>query len=141
VVVKTEQFLAVLKDPSADSANRAEALPFVIHFIGGMHQPLHDEDDGDKRGNARQVVFDGHPEQPALGLGYRPARRHQPEPQALAAELERRITPQDRAEWKKGTIEDWAMEGHRLAQRVAYGGLEAVMMQRSPRRTSSRQAW
>jgi hypothetical protein len=62
VVVKTEQFLAVLKDPSADSANKAEALRFVIHSIGDMHQPLHDEDDGDKGGNARRVVFDGHPD-------------------------------------------------------------------------------
>jgi hypothetical protein len=38
-------------------------------------------------------------------------------------ELEGRITPQDRAEWTKGTIEDWVMEGHRLAQTVAYGDL------------------
>jgi hypothetical protein len=43
--------------------------------------------------------------------------------EALARELESRITPQDRAEWTKGTIEDWVMEGHRLAQTVAYGDL------------------
>ena len=44
--------------------------------------------------------------------------------EALARELESRITPQDRAEWTKGTIEDWVMEGHRLAQTVAYGDLD-----------------
>jgi hypothetical protein len=44
-------------------------------------------------------------------------------PEALARELESRITPQDRVEWIKGTIEDWVMEGHRLAQTVAYGNL------------------
>jgi hypothetical protein len=33
------------------------------------------------------------------------------------------ITPQERAEWTKGTIEDWVLEGHRLAQTVAYGDL------------------
>jgi hypothetical protein len=37
--------------------------------------------------------------------------------------LESRITPQDKAEWQKGSIEGWAMEGHRLAQTVAYGDL------------------
>jgi hypothetical protein len=37
--------------------------------------------------------------------------------------LESRITPQDKAEWQKGSIEDWAIEGHRLAQTVAYGDL------------------
>jgi hypothetical protein len=44
-------------------------------------------------------------------------------PAALAAELESRITPQDKAEWQKGSIEDWVMEGHWLAQTVAYGHL------------------
>jgi hypothetical protein len=43
--------------------------------------------------------------------------------EALAADLESRITPQDRVEWTKGTIEDWVMEGHWLAQTVAYGNL------------------
>ena len=44
-------------------------------------------------------------------------------PAALAAELESRITPQHRAEWQKGSIEDWVMEGHRLARTVAYRNL------------------
>jgi hypothetical protein len=43
--------------------------------------------------------------------------------EALAADLASRITPHDWAEWTKGTIEDWVMEGHRLAQTVAYGDL------------------
>ena len=46
-----------------------------------------------------------------------------PNPAALAAELESRIIPQDMAEWQKGSIEDWVMEGRRLAQTVAYGDL------------------
>jgi hypothetical protein len=44
-------------------------------------------------------------------------------PEALAAELEGRITPQDRAEWIRGSIQDWVLEAHRLAQRVAYEDL------------------
>ncbi len=72
VIAKTEQFLAVLKDPKADRAAKAEALKFVIHFVGDLHQPLHDEDDGDKGGNARQVIFDGRPDNSSLALGYRP---------------------------------------------------------------------
>jgi len=59
VIAKAEQFLAVLKDPSADANAKAQALRFVIHFIGDLHQPLHDEDDGDNGGNTRQVTFDG----------------------------------------------------------------------------------
>ena len=29
----------------------------------------------------------------------------------------------DQAEWTRGTIEKWLLEGHRLAQKVAYGDL------------------
>jgi len=39
---------------------------------------------------------------------------------AIMADLESRITPRDEAEWQKGSIDDWVMEGHRLAQTVAY---------------------
>jgi hypothetical protein len=39
---------------------------------------------------------------------------------AFAADLESRIKSRDQAEWQKGSIEDWVMEGHRLAQTVAY---------------------
>jgi hypothetical protein len=40
VIAKTEQFLAVLNDPSADANAKARALRFVIHFVGDLHQPL-----------------------------------------------------------------------------------------------------
>ena len=62
VVGKTEQFLAILKDARADRAAKEEALKYVIHFVGDMHQPLHDEDDGDKGGYGRHVIFHGHPD-------------------------------------------------------------------------------
>jgi hypothetical protein len=87
------------------------------------HQPLHDEDDGDKGGNGRQVIFDGKPDNLHWVWDTGLLEQINRSPEALAAELESRITPQDRAEWVKGTIEDWVMEGHRLAQAVAYGDL------------------
>jgi hypothetical protein len=115
--------LPFLKDANADKDAKAQALKFVIHFVGDMHQPLHDEDDGDQGGNGRHVVFHGHPDNLHwvwdTGLLEDISRN----PDALAAELESRITPQDRAKWVKGSIEDWVMEGHRLAQTVAYGDL------------------
>jgi hypothetical protein len=40
VIAKTQQFLVVLKDPEADKSAKAQALKFVIHFVGDLHQPL-----------------------------------------------------------------------------------------------------
>jgi hypothetical protein len=123
VIAKTEQFLAVLRDPHADKDAKSQALKFVIHFVGDMHQPLHDEDNSDKGGNRRHVIFDGHPDNLHwvwdVGLINHLTRS----PATLATELESRITAQDKVEWKMGSIEDWVIEGHRLAQTVAYGDL------------------
>src|SRR6516225_8472234 len=123
VIGKTQQFLAVLRDPNADRAAKAEALEFVIHFVGDMHQPLHDEDNGDKGGNDLHVILDGHPDNLHWVWDTGLVERIDRNPQALAAELERRITDQDRANWVRGSIEDWVMESHTLAQTVAYGDL------------------
>jgi hypothetical protein len=95
-------------------------LKFVIHFIGDLHQPLHDENDGDKRGNDRHVIWDAHLDYLHWVWDSGLVEQIDRNPQALAAELERRITNQDRATWVKGSVEDWVMEGHSLAWRVGY---------------------
>ena len=45
-----ERFKKVLKDPKADKQDRKEALLFVVHFVGDMHQPLHTGNREDDRG-------------------------------------------------------------------------------------------
>jgi len=93
VIAKTEEFLAVLKDPNAEKNAKVQALRFVIHFVGDLHQPLHDEDNGDKGGNTRQVIFEGHPDNLHwvwdTGLLQHVSRN----PAAFAAELENRKFP------------------------------------------------
>jgi len=37
--------------------------------------------------------------------------------------LERNITPKEKTEWEQGRIEDWVLEGHKLAQSLVYGDL------------------
>jgi hypothetical protein len=41
VVWAINKFSAVLQDPSAAEADRADALRYLIHFVGDIHQPLH----------------------------------------------------------------------------------------------------
>src|SRR5882672_5025159 len=58
VIAKIAEFERVLSDKNAAKADRAEALKFLVHFVGDLHQPLHCADrDGDKGGNARLVFF------------------------------------------------------------------------------------
>ncbi len=124
VVVKTEQFIAVLRDSRATPAERAEALKFVVHFVADLHQPLHDADNDDRGGIERQVIFDGHPDNLHWVWDTGMLQHAGRDPQELARGLERLITPSDLAAWETGSVEDWANEGHRLATSVAYGRLK-----------------
>jgi nuclease S1 len=123
VIAKTKQYLAVLSNPNADRRAKAQALKFVIHFVGDLHQPLHDENDEDAGGNYRHVIFDGHPDNLHWIWDTGLLRDLDRNPEDFAATLESRITAQDRKTWVQGSIEDWALQAHDLARSVAYGEL------------------
>lgn len=55
VVGAIEREAAVLADRRAGSERRAQALRFVIHFVGDVHQPLHAGYRDDRGGNDFQV--------------------------------------------------------------------------------------
>ncbi|MDF3982467.1 S1/P1 nuclease [Luteibacter sp. PPL201] len=59
VVGGLEKYVAILGDRHKSDAERAEALKFVVHFVGDVHQPLHAGNRDDKGGNDYQVQFDG----------------------------------------------------------------------------------
>lgn len=46
---------AILADPGADRYAREEALKWVVHLVGDLHQPLHAGEDHDKGGNLAKV--------------------------------------------------------------------------------------
>lgn len=50
---------AILADRSRPRAERAQALKFVVHFVGDVHQPMHAGYAHDKGGNDFQVNLDG----------------------------------------------------------------------------------
>ena len=60
IIAAIEHDRRVLADPRARHDDKAEALRFLIHFMGDLHQPLHDADNADRGGNQRLVNFLGH---------------------------------------------------------------------------------
>ena len=58
VVVKISDFVRVLKDKGKSREERAEALKFVVHFVGDIHQPLHAVKEA-AGGNGVHVMFLG----------------------------------------------------------------------------------
>lgn len=58
-VAAIEHFKTVLADTTATKEVRGRALTFVIHFIGDIHQPLHNADNNDRGGNQVAVTWLG----------------------------------------------------------------------------------
>ena len=117
------QMQAKLRDRSLPDAERADALKFLVHFVGDMHQPLHAGDKGDRGGNDVQAVFFDRPtnlhsvwDTPILEL----AEQRQPQ---LKARLGRRAGFWERRRLRKGALEDWAWESRDISRDVAYAKL------------------
>jgi hypothetical protein len=59
VVAGLQHYVELLGDRGQPDTVRREALKFVVHFVGDVHQPLHAGYRDDKGGNTYQVQFDG----------------------------------------------------------------------------------
>lgn len=121
VVVKIAEFRRLVHDSATPPVQRREALMFLIHFIGDMHQPLHCEDNNDRGGNEVQVGFLGrrgnlHSVWDSGLLG-RIGSENQ-----LLPELSRESAAHA-AKYSKGTVAKWADESHKAARKVVYGKL------------------
>jgi hypothetical protein len=57
VIQALQQQMAILQNKAGDPAARLNALMYIIHFMGDMHQPLHEEDNNDRGGNCVPVIF------------------------------------------------------------------------------------
>jgi hypothetical protein len=59
VVAQISDWLMILQDNNRASTQRLQALKFVVHFVGDVHQPLHCSNDDDRGGNDIHVNFNG----------------------------------------------------------------------------------
>jgi hypothetical protein len=59
VLEAIQRFTAVLRDPQASRPAKQEALKFLVHFVGDIHQPLHVGRRADRGGNSIDVTLFG----------------------------------------------------------------------------------
>ena len=149
VVSELAAQVRVLRDRTASAQARADALRYVIHFVGDIHQPLHATTNDDMGGNCVPVTFfDRVPMETNLeresyspnlhgiwDVGiiehFAPPQDAQaPTPEQVAEELgeAEKLDRDFRARfpsWQPGPIDfaAWAWESHALAEKVAYGKL------------------
>jgi len=110
----------VLANPSASPLDRAEALRFLIHFMGDLHQPLHVTDDGDRGGNQRTVYLEGDSTNLHKVWDGEILEHEGVTAASYLDQLRREMDTMDLVALERGTVADWAMEGHRIAADRAY---------------------
>jgi len=141
VVWAIERFRSVLADAKQPAADRADALRFLLHFVGDVHQPLHtvarDSDahpEGDRGGNLFPVRRPpGWTEEPRqlhllwdFGCGeFMPVNRPldpqgQRKVREQAAAIMREFPPAKFAELRQMDPMQWAKEGLTLAKAYVY---------------------
>lgn len=120
VIAAIERDRRVLADTTASPGDRAEALRFLIHFVGDLHQPLHVADDGDRGGNERDVVFLGRRTDLHKVWDGELVEAFGMTPDQYLAYLRNRMKSMDLRALERGTPADWAMEEHRAAAEHAY---------------------
>lgn len=113
----------LLKDKSLPVRVRIEALAFLVHFVGDLHQPLHSGDHHDRGGNDLKAnygaiqktnihsIWDGLLADRAISS-----------PEGGPAGILREVPVADRAAMAQGTTEDWSRENWQVAH-DAYAAL------------------
>ena len=145
--------IKILQTPGTDPQQKADALRFVIHFVGDIHQPLHDVTNNDEGGNCVPVSFF---DKEAQLRGDPAKENYSPNLHSvwdafiieraangksvaeLAAELNTEF--QGKSElWQRGgaDLDEWVWEGHRLAEEFSYGKLPQKIAVEQPETVNS----
>ncbi|MEL6329391.1 MAG: S1/P1 nuclease [Planctomycetota bacterium] len=129
VVSAVDRYAATLADEDMPRAMRAEALKFVVHFVGDLHQPLHGGRAADRGGNDIRITLRGRDRNlhSAWDSGLMDATDTAPWP-IWSERLAAGISETDRLAWTiadapKSRIESagrWLFESHQLALAISY---------------------
>jgi hypothetical protein len=122
------RLIGVLGDARAAARERNEALKWVVHLVGDIHQPLHAADNDDRGGNLVPVALQGVKtrgrenlhrvwDSELVKLALHARNRQQPPRDIDALALEARDLT---ARVGQGSPDSWAVESNNLARNVAY---------------------
>jgi hypothetical protein len=121
-----KHYTQVLADTSQPRSRRAEALKFVAHFVGDVHQPLHAGRPEDRGGNHVYVSFfgDDGSQQRRMQLHsiwdsgiLRRGRVRWPNG---VEQLNAGISTADVIAWTNSDVVGWTNESYRIAEDFAY---------------------
>ena len=117
VSAQIDRNVALLKNRTLPAHIRLEALAFLVHFVGDLHQPLHAGDHEDRGGNdlkARYGVMPGY-NLHSVWDGLLADRAL-----SAAPAIVRRFSADEKAAMAAGTTREWSMENWAISRDIAY---------------------
>ncbi|HZY39759.1 MAG TPA: S1/P1 nuclease [Mucilaginibacter sp.] len=118
-LVKEEGILA---DENASREDRVNALKYVVHFVGDIHQPMHVSRAEDKGGNTIQVQYDGQGTN-LHSLWDTKMLEHAGLSEAQLAQNFDKVTPEQIKKWQNDPQIMWAWESYQISSQL-YGEIE-----------------
>lgn len=117
VSAQIDRNFALLKDRSLPANVRLEALAFLVHFVGDLHQPLHAGDHDDRGGNGLKANYGFIPRSNlhAVWDGLLADRAI-----SAAPNIVRGFNAADRTAMGAGTTRDWSEENWAVSRDIAY---------------------
>jgi hypothetical protein len=120
VVEKIGNFSRVLSDGKLDLKKRKEALKYLVHFVGDIHQPLHLGNARDRGGNRIKVKFKGRRtdlhhlwDEKLIHLAGKNLLQY-------SRDLSLRVTTQEFVRWNESKETEWANESRRFVLKYVY---------------------
>lgn len=112
-----ERFEGVLRDGSARRQDKVEALRFLCHFLGDLHQPLHVGRATDRGGNDIDISWFGN-RRNLHSLWDSGLINHMDLSYTEIVEFIDHTTPEQVAQWQRGSYLEWAKESQKLRAQV-----------------------
>jgi hypothetical protein len=110
--------IAILKNPAASKDQKSQALKFLIHLVGDVHQPLHVGGAGDKGGNACRVTWHGRNSNLHTVWDSDMIDKSQLSYTELADFASQGRSMQETKIWRSGTPQSWAEESKKIRKGI-----------------------
>jgi hypothetical protein len=115
-----EEEANILRDPARPAARKLEALKFLGHFVGDLHQPLHASYAKDLGGNRVMVQYHGETENLHRVWDTLMIRQRTSNWRSLAEQLAARVAPGDRVTHGARSPLAWGNESFRIVESGVY---------------------
>jgi hypothetical protein len=114
----------LIADPSVTKEKKTEALKFIVHFVGDLHQPMHVSREEDKGGNTIQLNYEGQGTNLHAVWDSKLIDHEGLDYEQLAHKVDQ-ATPAQITQWQSDPVVKWLWESYEVSSKL-YSEVDAM---------------